>query len=326
MIAAAFVAGGMRDGLTRALQPLELGSSLLGYRWPAAFTLLMVPLCASLGAAATLAAAIRRPFGRGMLSQAAIMAPLFCLAALFCTTEHRWDWAVGDVLERLGRAAPFGVPSLQTLKAGAANIALWIGYALAIAAGLGGMRGPSGAAMWRATIIAGSGASLAAIFGPEDSSAQTSGLNAAILIAAVTVLAGSADRKTYFASLIIAGLLAGGLTSLLEYRMKWLAPVLAVPTIFATQTAFTRPRSVAAWLADAALVTVTMLGAPYLQRPLLRVYDRISIAPDAILVAWLLAAGVLSARWILRKEIDRRLHLADRFACREWAVGPASKP
>ena len=149
-------------------------------------------------------------------------------------------------------------------------------------------------------------------------------MNSAVFIAAVTLLAGRADRKAYIAAMIITGLFVGGCNGLLAQRMKWLAPVLAVPAMFIIQIVFTRPRSISGWIAQALLVLAAVLGATYLQRPLLRVYDAISVAPDAILVAWALAAGSLSSRWALRKQIDRRLHLADRFATRQWALWPVS--
>lgn len=324
MTAAVFVAGGMHDGLTSALRRINVGAALFGDHWPAACALIVVPLCAGLGGATAVAAALRRPIGRRMVATGVVVASLLCMAALFCATGHAWEATAVDVFDRLGRAIPFGFPTLHSLKAGAALVAVWIGYGLAVAACLGGMRGPSGASMWQAGLVAGGAAAIASMDGAGSSSGAMAGLNSAMLVVAVTVLAGRADRPLYGAALIAAGLLTGGFTSLLDYRMKWLAPVLAVPAICAAQTAFTRPRSIAAWLADASLVLLAVLGTPYLQRPLLQVYGTISIAPDAILVVWALAAGVLASRWAARKEIDRRLHLADRCTTRQWAVGPAS--
>ena len=139
----------------------------------------------------------------------------------------------------------------------------------------------------------------------------------------MTVFAGRVDRTTYLVALITAGWLTGGCISLLDYRMKWLAPMLVGPALFAAQTVFTKPRSIAEWLTDGVIVLVTVLGAPYVQKPWVRVYDRISITPEAILIVWTLAAGVLAAQWVQRKTIDRRLHIADRFATRQWAIRPA---
>ena len=157
-----------------------------------------------------------------------------------------------------------------------------------------------------------------------ESSVTRSYVGSAILIASVTMLTGRAERRAYIMAAIGTGLLADGLAGLLEYEMKWLAPVLAIPALFVVQAGFTRPRSVAAWFTDAMLVFATVLASPFLQRPLLRVADTITLTPEAILVAWILAAGVLGCRWTSRKELDRRPHLADRFATRAWAVGPAS--
>lgn len=326
MMVAAIVAGAMHNGLTNAFRSLEMGSALFGYRWPAAFTLLAVPLCVGLCVAVAVAAALRRGVDRRMLAAAGTAVPLFCLTALFFATDHRWDSTLGDVLQRLGSVSPIGFPSLQTLKASAANVALWGGYALAIAACLSGIRGPSGASTWRAAVSAGLIAAIAAICGPRDSSSPASGLNSALLVAAVTVFTARADSKFYLAALSAAGLLGGGLTSVLDYRMKWLGPVLSVLAVLVAQIAFTRPRSVAAWFADALLVAGAIFGAAYLQRPLLWVHDTISIAPDTVLIAWFLAAGVLAMRWAKRREVDRRLHITDRLASRQWAVRPASGP
>jgi hypothetical protein len=326
MLAAAFVGGGMHDGLVSAMRQIDAGSALFGYRWPAALVLLGIPIAAGIGSAAASAAALQRPMRRRVLALTAMIVPLFCLGSLFFATEPRWHWTVADQLERLGRASPVGFPSLETLKAGAANAALWIGSGLAIAMCLGGLRGPPGATVWRAALSAGSAASLAAVYGQPSPSAPTSGLNSALLIAAVTMFLGRADRKFYLLAMIAAGGLAGGCTGLLDNRMKWLGPILVAPALFAAQTVFTKPRSLAGWFTDSSIVLASVFGAPYLQRPLVRVYDSISIPSDAILIVWTLAAGVLAKHWAQAKEIDRRLHLADRFATRQWAIRPASTP
>jgi tetratricopeptide (TPR) repeat protein len=326
MLAAAFVGGGMHDGLVSAMRQIDTGAALFGYRWPAALVLLGIPIGAGIGSAAAIAAALRRPMRRRLLALTAMIVPLFCLVALFFATEHRWHWTVADQLERFGRGSPVGLPSLETLKAGAANAALWIGSGLAIATCLGGLRGPSGATVWRAALAAGSAASLAVVYGQPSPSATTSGLNSALLVTAVSMFLGRADRKLYLLAMIAAGGLAGGCTGLLDHRTKWLGPILVATALFTAQTVFTRPRSLAGWFTDSSIVLVSVFGAPYLQRPLIRVYDSISIPTDAILIAWTLAAGVLAAHWARAKEIDRRLHIADRFATHQWAIRPAHPP
>jgi hypothetical protein len=68
------------------------------------------------------------------------------------------------------------------------------------------------------------------------------------------------------------------------------------------------------------------LGAPLLQRPLLEVYDEIFISSDAVLIGCTLVAGVLAKSLAARNEIDRRLHFADRFRNRQFAIRPAAIP
>jgi len=322
--AAGFVAGGVRDGLGRALRPIEMGTGLFGYSWPAMLGLLVATASIGIVSAAGTAWVLRRPIGRSTLTVAGVGSAFFCLAALFFATGHRWDWPLQDLVERLGRSSPIPIPTFNALRTVAANAAVWIGYAFAIARCLSRVPDILGAPVWRPALVAGIAATVSALGTPMESSVTRSYVGSAILIASVTMLTGRAERRAYIMAAIGTGLLADGLAGLLEYEMKWLAPVLAIPALFVVQAGFTRPRSVAAWFTDAMLVFATVLASPFLQRPLLRVADTITLTPEAILVAWILAAGVLGCRWTSRKELDRRPHLADRFATRAWAVGPAS--
>jgi hypothetical protein len=188
------------------------------------------------------------------------------------------------------------------------------------------MRGPSGASRCKAAIFAGCAATLAAIYSLNDNLSPPSGLNSAILIAAVTVFIGRTSSNVYFISIIFAGLMTGGCVNMLESQMKWLAPVLAVPAMFAAQAVLAKPQTILAWLTDFAIIVIAVFGAPYLQHPFLRIGTMISIAPDAILIVWFLVAASLAKRWEFLKEIDRRFHLYDRFTTRQWAVWPASSP
>jgi serine/threonine protein kinase len=326
MVVAALVAGGMHDGFMNAIKPLDAGAAIFGHRWPAALALLAVPASAGLCATTVMAAALRRPIRRGKLAMAAMSVLASCLAALFFATDHRWEWALVDPLERIGRLSPVGFASLQTLKGIATNAALWVGYAFAMAASLAGMRGLAGASVWPATTVACAAATVVATNGAKSFSTSTSFMTSAILVAALTVFCGRVERTFYVVVMLATGLLAGGCASLLDYRMKWLAPFVAIPAIFVAQTAFTRPRSIVAWLVDASLVLAIVLGAPLLQRPLLEVYDEIFISSDAVLIGCTLVAGVLAKSLAARNEIDRRLHFADRFRNRQFAIRPAAIP
>lgn len=326
MLAAVFIGGGMQEGLINSLRSFEAGSALFGYRWVAALTLLGVPVGVGLAWVILIAIALRRPVAKGMMVIAALVVPLFCLGALFFANSNQWAQELIQPIAKFGSLSPIGFLDINSIKAGAANATLWTGYALAIATCVSGMRGPSGASLCKAAIFAGCAATLAAIYSLNDNFSPPSGLNSAILIAAITVFIGRTSSNVYFISIIFAGLMTGGCVNMLESQMKWLAPVLAVPAMFAAQAVLAKPQTILAWLTDFAIIVIAVFGAPYLQHPFLRIGTMISIAPDAIIIVWFLVAASLAKRWEFLKEIDRRFHLYDRFTTRQWAVWPASSP
>lgn len=336
-ITAVFVLGGMREGLLITLRSFDWGSDFFGNRWPASLAMMSIPLLVGIMTVAFVSLVLGRPITQNKVGKACILIPIVTISSLFFANSIHFEKCLvnpfylpalffpnfqqlaNDLAQIFGKIvsiSPVELPSIISIRPVISAVIFWIGFAIAIGICLSGFGGMPTVSILKPVVIAGIGSALASICGQSEASNLASGINSAILVASVTFFSGRTVGKTYLASIICAGLIAGGAGNLLEKQMQWLAPFLAVFLVFISQVFIAKPASSHALVMDFIVVVISVFGFAIIQAPLIVVGNTVTISMDSILILWFVVAGHLTNQWEGLELIDRRFHFVDRLSTR----------